>query len=217
MAGFRLTPPTAGCPPTETPITAYDNPFREDENGALWIKRCFPGFKYFGAARQDSGNGIPQIIGDGPVLLTPPGGMNNTVNGISSGRFRNLTITNETNDTLAIITSLDLLADLTVRSDHIVSVAVQVRWNGQPISYTAVSTLQIYNSTKHVRQSLTVSANPHDPNIEVGGAPSMSLASGESGVVSARIHLTMGDNGIPTGTEVVNNFSSAVRVYGHFR
>lgn len=217
MTGFLLTPDAPGCPPTETPPSDYENPFREDANGALWVRQCFSDLRYIGAARQDAG-GIwpPPVIGDSGTPLTPFGQIStDATKGIKVGKYRNVTVYNDTPGILGLLVGLDMVADVIVRADHRVYMAVQSRWNGASHSFTWCSTPQYIGSTKMLRRSLTVSACPHDLRLEDDGEPELILYPGESGVVSAKVHIAYGDDQIPAGTERLIHFASAVRVYAY--
>jgi len=214
MAGFRLTDGSDGCPPTEAPPASYENPFRFDSAGRLWVTQCFRGFRYFGAARHDIRDDV--IIGSATCM---PSSAADIVSGtgVAAGTYRNVTVTNDTECTLGILLSLDTIVDMSTYGGNFVGWAISARWNGVNKGSTSQSNPQIIGSTALIRQNSGVSANPFDPGVEAGSAPTITLAPGASGVVSSKMFLRYwgGTPGTPTGTEIVHNASSAVRVYGY--
>lgn len=211
MSGFRLTGGTEGCPPTETPPSSYVSPFRLDSAGRLWITQCFRGFKYFGAARHDIST--PVIIGSATALPSTAGDIVSGTN-LTAGTYTSLTVTNDTECTIGLLTGLDTVVDLTTYESNIVMWTVSSRWNGVYHSSSNVSNPQIAGSTDYIRQLNNVSANPHDLGVEGGGAPTMSLAPGATGIVSAKMFVSY-NSGAATGLESITAANSAVRVYGY--
>lgn len=226
MAGIRLSDGSSGCPPTETPPSDYDNPFRFDSAGRLWITSCFRGFQYLGAARHD----LPTygILGSEWVL---PGAGLLVGPGIVGGTYATLAITNGTECTMGFMFSMDMTLDLEARADNLAIFSLSTRWNGAHHSLAQTSNVHISGSTALVRQYINGGANPHDLGFELsggggvgtttvntgdnpGGTALLQLAPGASATVGAKLFLHYGI-GAPTMTETVFLAASAVRCYGY--
>lgn len=211
MAGIRLTDGTGGCPPTQAPPADYENPFRFDSAGRLWITSCFKGFRYFGAARQDLF--VSGTLGD--ATWVPAGAGLLVGAGIPGGEKTPLLITNSTECTMGVLLGLDLTADIEVRADNQAIWTLSSRWNGAHHSLCSLSNAKIAGSTALVRQALATSANPHDLGFEAGGTvAALQLAPGASATIGAQLFLHYAV-GSPTGTETIHSSASAVRVYGY--
>lgn len=212
MAGFRLTDGSSGCPPTATPPSDYEIPFRFDSGGRLWVTDCFRGFHYFGAARHDITT--PYILGSGDV---PVSTASDIVSGtsVAAGTYETLSITNTTDCTLGILLSIDMFVDLQADAANLARWVCSARWNGASTTTNACSSVRIdgFGGTL-VRTQQGASANPHDAVIEAGGAPSMVIASGASATVGCLLFLQY-EVGAPTGGEAVFSSFSAVRAYGY--
>lgn len=212
MAGFRLTGGTGGCPPTETPPSDYENQFRFDDAGRLWLKPCFEGFKFLGSARHDISTNT--VFG---ISSTPISTAEDIVsgNGITAGTYANVTITNDTPCDMGVLLAYDLSVDLYVADDHLAVVALSGRWNGAHHSQINVSSVyHAAGSGDGIRVLQAAAAAPHDTNIEAGGAPSLTLAPGASATVGCRLFLQY-VVGSPDGIDQFNAASSIVRVYGY--
>lgn len=208
MAGFLLTGGGAGCPPTQAPPAGYENPFRFNDAGFLWLNGCFPGLRYFGAARHDIA--ASGVLGSGsyPVdsgVLSAP---------VTAGTYTNLTVTNDTDCTLGILLGYDMFVDIQARADNLVRWVVAASWNGVVHSQNALSSTRLNGSTALIRTQATSGANPHDLGLESGGVATMTLAPGASGLVGCQLFLQY-KLGASTGTESVFESYSAVRAYGY--
>lgn len=212
MVGIRRTDGAAGCPPTETPESDYQNPFRLDSAGALWLRECFEEFRFFGAALHDIPTGI-RWIGSDAVPVDAPGTIR-TARGITTGTYRNVTVTNTTQEQMQILLGLDCSADIITNLSKLVTVSVISRWNGNYQSSSGMSPPNISFTNRTVRQVVNISANAHDPGFEDTGSPTIVLNPGESGTVSAKMSITYWD-GQPDGRDVLVSANAAVRVYGH--
>jgi len=209
MSGFRLTDGSDGCPPSETPPSNYVNPFRFDSAGRLWITSCFKGYKFFGAARHDTG-AIAMGSAQAPVNNPWPGLPGAAP--ITSGTYRNVTVINDTECTFGLLYGLDMTTDMTTLCASYVSMHVAAQWNGSHLSSSSYTNPQIPGMSGNLRQFGNISANAHDIGIEGGGAHAVTLAPGASGVISARLYLS--HTGAVVSTDVINSASSAIRVYG---
>lgn len=211
MAGFRLTGGGGGCPPTETPPSDYDNHFRFDSAGRLWLKECFDGFRFLGSARHDITSN--SVFGSSTVPVTSTG-----VSGppITAGTYTNVLVTNSTPCTMGILVGYDLSTDMYVSQDHMALVSLAGRWNGAVISQIDVSSIYIdsTDTTGGIRVLQAAAANPHDPSIEAGGAASLTLAPGASATVSCRLYVSY-YVGAADGIDQFNAANSVVRVYGY--
>lgn len=212
MAGFRLTGGSSGCPPTATPPSSYQNPFRFDSAGKLWITGCFQGFHYFGAARHDiSGGNQPGQPGYGLTTATP------FYNGtkVTVGTRQTRTITNTTNCTLGFLLGHDLVVDIQCSEDRWAAVSLSETWNGVHHSSATLSTKYISaGGGDYIRQYLHNSANPHDVNKDATGGSSLQLAPGASATIGAQIYLRY-FAGSPAGSDFLYSANSAVRIYGY--
>lgn len=211
MVGIRKTDGSAGCSQTETPTSDYANPFRLDGSGGLWLRQCFEDFRYYGAARHDVDLGNRWI---GSEECKPDFTNILSAKGINTGRYSNVTVTNDTQNPMQIMVGIDLLADIISNLQHMVSISLITRWNGAYHSSSGVSLPSRAFTNKQVRQSVTVSASPHDASFEGGGVPSVVLQPGETGTVSAKLSIGY-IQGMPDGRDILVSASSAVRVYGH--
>ena len=210
MAGFRLTDGSDGCPPTETPPASYEIPFRFDSSGKLWITSCFKGMRYFGAARHDISTGV--AMGSATCLNNQPWPGAASAQGISAGTYRKVTVTNDTECDIALLTGLDMTADVTALCNSLVYMRVAALWNGTAMTETTWSMPQLIGASGYVRMHGNVSANPHDAIVEGGGSPSMLLTPGQTGEISAKLYLN--HTGTPNGSETINSAASAIRIYG---
>lgn len=213
MSGFRLDDASDGCPPTEAPPSSYTNPFRFDSAGRLWITSCFRGFKYFGAARHDLGT---VIMGASNAPNNNPWtglGEGSTMQPITAGTYKKVTIVNDTECTLGLLTGLDATGDMTTLCTSFVRLYIESRFNGTHHSDSGWSNPQVAGLTGYVRQFGNISANPHDGGFEDADGPTLTLAPGETGEVSARLYLN--HSGTPNGVEAINSAGSAIRVYGY--
>lgn len=209
--GIRLTPNGAGCPPTATPPSDYTNPFYEDSSGALWVKSCFPGFMYFGAARHDvSTAGVPgqngYPVNTSPDIYKGPA--------VTAGVATTRTITNTTNCTLGFLLTHDVITDITSNHSNMILLRLSERWNNQNHALAAVSTEFKLGYFEMQRQLLHNGASPHDVNRDANGGASLTLAPGESATVGARLILQYA-YGSPAPGELIHSSSSAVRIYGY--
>jgi hypothetical protein len=205
VAGFRLTNGSSGCPPTETPPSDYEIPFRFDSAGRLWLKSCFQGFEQLGAARHDISSN--SIFGTASV---PIGG------DITAGTYANFNVVNDTACDLGILLAYDLSADLYVSQDSLAQVTLSGRWNGVTHSSIAVSSIYIDSgdTTGGIRVIQTAAAAPHDAAIDAGGAASLVVTPGNSATVSCRLSLSY-IVGTSDGIDQFNSANSVVRVYGY--
>lgn len=210
MAGFRLTDGSGGCPPTATPPSGYQNPFRFDSAGKLWITGCFKGFQYFGAARHDIGGGKPGTTGFAVTSASPY----YTGSGWTGGTRKSQTITNTTNCTMGFLLAHDMIIDLTMYEDRYAIVYLTEKWNGVYHSHAAISNKYIAGGTSYCRQYLHNSASPHDVGADASGGSTLQLAPGASATVSAQFYMVYG-TGSPAVNDYVNSASSAVRIYGY--
>lgn len=211
MSAIRLTAGTCGCPPTETPPGDYVNPFRFDDAGCLWLANTFFGFKYFGAARHDIGS--TQIIGSGGVpVSTDPDIVAGT--GVTAGTYTSYVINNNTGSDLGILLGPDMYVDMSTKSVNLVKFILSSRWNGAHHSQVSASSVNHDGVESFIRTQFTASANPHDLGVEVSAVPLLTVADGASATVSAKLFVQY-IVGSPTGTEVIVNAASAVRVYGY--
>lgn len=213
MAGFRLTDGSDGCPPTAVPPADYENPFRLDSAGRLWITSCFQGMQYFGAARH--GMSIATIGGASVPVF---GGLSEVVDGtamhVTAGTYTDLVINNATQCTMGIMLGHDGGADMEAHGGRSVSFAISSRWNGNLHSISEYSNPKITGSTANIRMIGGTSANPHDTNVEAGGGPGLVIGPGASATVGVRVYVGY-LGGSPTGTEYIHTAASAVRVYGY--
>lgn len=225
MSGFRLTDGTSGCPPTETPPATYENPFRFDTAGRLWITSCFKGFRYLGAARHDLP--IFGVLGS-EWVPADPGLLAGS--GIPGGTYQTLNITNSTECPLGLMLSLDMTLDLEARADNLCIWSLSSRYNGAHHSLCQASNARVSDSTALVRQIITASANPHDLGFETGAtggvgtidvdagtdgaAALLTLQPGASAQVGAKLFMHYAV-GAATATETVYSAYSAIRVYGY--
>lgn len=226
MAAIRLSDGSGGCPPTQTPPAGYDNPFRFDSAGRLWVTSCFRGFQYLGAARHD----LPVfgILG-GPWV--PAGASLLAGGGIVGGTYATIAVTNGTECTMGIMLAMDMTLDLEVRADNLSVWSLSSRWNGAHHSLCQTSNVHISNSTELVRQYLGASANLHDLGFELGltggvgtttvntatnpgGTALLQLAPGASATIGAKLFMHYAI-GAATGTETIYKADSAVRAYGY--
>lgn len=210
MAAFRETDGTGGCPPTETPPTGYEIPFRFDDLGNLWINGCFDNFKFFGIARHDITT--PVILGTGPAPVNTADDIVSGA-GITAGTYGSLNITNDTACTIGILLGYDLNADLDVKGTHLVKIILSGRWNGANVDVISCSSVRT-GATDYARCISGNAANPHDPGIEGGGSASMTLAPGATATIGARLFLQYAE-GSPDGVDQIVSSGSAVRVYGY--
>lgn len=211
MASFRLTDGSGGCPPTETPPPGYyEIPFRFDASGNLWITGCFDNFKFFGYARHDLPT--PVVMGQGGAPLNTADDIVSG-DGITAGAYTSLNITNDTPCTIGVLLGYDLNADLDVKGTNYAIITLSGRWNGANVDTVKCSSVRT-GSSAYARCFSGNAANPHDPAIEAGGAPGMTLAPGASAVVGCRLFLTYGE-GAPDGVDRIVSAGSAVRVYGY--
>lgn len=225
MAAIRLSDGSGGCPPTQTPPASYDNPFRYDSAGRLWITSCFRGFQYLGAARHD----LPTYGVLGTDVTPSPGLLVGA--GVSQGTYQTLQITNGTECLMGFLFAIDMTLDLEARADNLCVWSLSSRWNGAHHSLCQASNVRISGSTALVRQYLNAHANPHDSGFELGGTGGvgtvtidtgdnpggtalLQLAPGASATVGAKLffHYAIG---AATGTETVFQAASAVRCYGY--
>lgn len=212
MAGFRLTGGSSGCPPTATPPSGYQNPFRFDSAGKLWITGCFQGFQYFGAARHDSAVGTPGTSGLGLTTASPY----YTGTKVTAGTRTTRTITNTTQCTIGILLGHDIIVDLQVSEDRWAVMHLSETWNGVHHSGAAVSSKYISaGGGDYVRQFLHGSANPHDVGADASGGSTLQLAPGASATIGAQFYISYGV-GSPTSTyDYIWGSNSAVRIYGY--
>lgn len=210
MAKFRETDGTGGCPPTVTPPAGYEIPFAFDDNGNLWITGCFSTFKFFGFARHDVSS--PAIMGSVSVPLAT-GDDIVAGSGITAGTYSALNITNSSACDLGLLFGYDLNADLDVKGDSFAKLILSGRFNGTHIDSISCSSVRT-GSSSSCRIMSGNAANPHDPGIEGGGSPTLTLASGATCTVSARLFLQYGE-GSPDGEDQIVSSGSAVRVYGY--
>ena len=203
MAGFRLTGGGSGCPPTATPPSGYQNPFRFDSAGRLWITSCFKNFQYFGEARQDllSMLTISDDNYNGPQT-----------NYLNSGRILTRTITNTTQCTMGILLAHDLVVDLQNREDNWIWVTVNELWNGAIHASASISSQNDLSGTDFVRALLHSGAAPHDAGAPNGGS-SLQLAPGASATVGCRLKVDYNWGSYVFGDQMIAN--SAVRIYGY--
>lgn len=210
MVGIRRTDGQAGCPPTETPVDGYKNPFFTDTNGALWVKNCFKGLIYFGESRHD--------------VLSPvaPGGLGVPVNvkddvqkgvGITAGKYTTRTIVNTTPCTLGVLLGHNMHTDMTTAKTHMVTLTLSTRWNGEYHSRAKVSTQRLPGATGLFRKQVSTGACPHDLGAPDGGS-SLQIPPGGSANVSCRLSLQY-YYGAPIAGEMIWHMSSAVRIYGY--
>lgn len=213
MSGILLTGGTCGCPPTETPPAGYQNHARVDDGGCLWFNSCYSSFKFVGAARHDIGTSV--VIGPSPG--TAPVSTESDIvsgNGVTSGTFNTITVTNNTECTLGLLLGMDLSTDTSINQSHLMKVVLSSRWNGAPYSSISTSNTYVTGSTAIARQLLQGAANPHDTGIEGGGAANLTLAPGASGVVGAKIFLQY-VTGASDGIDQINQSFSSIRVYSY--
>lgn len=203
MAGFRLTGGSSGCPPTATPPSDYQNPFRFDSAGRLWITSCFKNFQYFGEARQDllSVQATTDDNYDGPAT-----------NYLTRGTIKTRTITNNTQCTLGILLAHDLVVDLQNRQDNWIWVRVHELWNGASHASAAISSQHDLSAEDYVRALLHSGAVPHDVGAPNGGS-TLQLAPGASATVGCRLKVDYLWGSPVFGDQLVAN--SAVRIYGY--
>lgn len=211
MAGFRLTGGGSGCPPTQAPPSDYQNPFRFDDAGKLWITSCFKGFRYFGSARHDVGTTYQ--LGSDRVLES---GASDIIsgNGITAGNYIMLTITNDTDCNIGVLLASDIYVDWLTSTNNMVRWVLSERWNGNNHAISAVSSPLISPGTETIRQQASGSANPHNLNLEGYGGLPLTLAPGASAQVGCSLFLQYAI-GAPTGSEYVYSAYSAVRAYGY--
>lgn len=203
MAGFRLTGGSSGCPPTATPPSGYQNPFRFDSAGRLWITSCFKNFQYFGEARQD-------LLS---MQATDADNYNGaSTNFLSRGTIKTRTITNTTQCTLGILLAHDVIVDLQNREDNWVWVGVSELWNGAVHATASVSSQHDLSGTDFVRSLLHGGAAPHDVGSPDGGS-SLQLAPGASATVGCRLKVDYNWGSPVFGDQLIAN--SAVRIYGY--
>jgi hypothetical protein len=216
MTGFRLTPDVAGCPPTLTPPTDYENPFRVDAAGALWIRKCFKGLRYFGAARHDINEWT--TLGGKTAKAGSGGQWTSASGGISAGTYRNITITNQTECPMAFLLGHDTVVELSTRGDNQVIWVIESKWNGEHHDWERCSNNRWYAETamseKLTREIFNTSSCPHDKGFEETGQLSLTLSPGESATVSAKMHAFYLE-GAPSGSETILFAASAVRVWGY--
>jgi hypothetical protein len=216
MTGFRLTPDVAGCPPTLTPPTTYENPFRVDAAGALWIRKCFKGLRYFGAARHDINEWV--VLGGKTTQVGRGAEWTKASGGISAGTYRNITLTNQTECPMAFLLGHDTFVNLYTRGDNQVVWVIESKWNGEHHDWSRCSNNRWYNDTtlsdKMTQDTFNTSACPHDNGFETTGQLSLTLAPGESATVSAKMHAFY-QEGAPSGSEYILAAYSAVRVWGY--
>lgn len=213
MAGFRLTGGGGGCPPTATPPSGYENPFRFDDAGRLWLTDCFQGFQYFGAARHDLTESVAPTTDGAPVSTAP-----DVVSGspVTAGSAQTRTITNTTNCTIGILLAHDIIADITAHTDNWLQLAVSERWNGDHHAQASIYTVHdpFGDHGGFLRTALHGSANPHDVGADAAGGSSLQLTPGQSATVGARLYIAY-----PVGAYVpgdrINSASAAVRIYGY--
>lgn len=212
MAGFRLNDGSGGCPPTATPPAGYEIPFRFDSAGRLWITSCFKNLRFFGAARQDI-NTIYTIGQDAVPLSTAPDIISG--NGITAGVNSPINITNDTECDMGILLGYDLFVDQSTRIDNMVRWTLSGRFNGANVDTISVSSMQSEDTGGYLlRQQVCSAANPHDPGVEAGGAPTLTLAPGASATIGVRLFVQY-VVGSPDGSEVVTSAGAAVRAYGY--
>lgn len=212
MAGFRLTGGGAGCPPTATPPASYQNPFRFDSAGRLWITQCFSGFQYFGAARHDISSPIIPGQENAKISSAP-----DIVSGdpVSAGTYTSRVITNTTACTIGILLAHDLIVDATFHRNQYAFITVSERWNGaNHASATVSNQYDPFGAGGFIRQLMHSGANPHDVGADADGGSTLQLAPGASATVGARMYLSY-----PVGTTVpgdaINSANTAVRIYGY--
>lgn len=212
MAGFLLTGGGVGCPPTATPPAGYQNPFRFDGAGRLWINQCFSGFKYFGAARHDLLGAVVPGDGSAPVSTAP-----DIVSGapMTAGVFTTRTITNTTSCTLGILLAHDVIVDALFHRDNYAFVTVSERWNGaNHASATVSGQHDPFGGAGFIRQLLHSGANPHDQGADPTGGSTLQLAPGASATVGARLYIAY-PIGAPVPGEIIYGANTAVRIYGY--
>lgn len=216
MAGIRRTDGQPGCPPTETPPADYKIPFRLDDDDAFWLRECFEEFHYFGAARHDIPTGI-RWIGSAECPVDSPDLVH--ARGMTTGKYRNVLVTNKTQQPMQILLGLDCTVDIIANYSKLIVIGMISRWNGVYQSSSRVSPPSRAFTNKRVRQTVTVSANAHDLAYEttspaVDNPTQIVLQPGESGTVSAKLAVYY-LQGQPDGKDVIVAAESAVRVYGH--
>lgn len=172
MAGFRLTGGGGGCPPTETPPNTYQNPFRFDDAGRLWLKDCSVGLHYLGEARHDIASNT--LFGEASTPVT-----SDVVNGapITAGTYTNAVVTNNTNCTLSVLIGLELSTDLYVRQDQFALVTLSARLNGANVSRVATSSIYLDTGSDGIRNIGTAAAGPHPVTTLAPGQQATSVSS----------------------------------------
>lgn len=212
MVGIRRTDGGLGCPPTETPPSGYQNPFRVDSNGALWIQNCFKNLIYFGEARHDMSQ---TAIGADNCKPSPYAGgvLENEANAITAGSFTTRQITNTTPCTIGILLGHNLTADLQTNTLNWVHLTLSERWNGANHASATVSSEWRFETPHYIRKMVSSGANPHDVNAPNGGS-TLQIAPGESATVSARLFVAYA-YGTQQPGEMIQRAYSAVRIYGY--
>lgn len=210
MPGIRLDGGALGCPPTETPVEEYKNPFRVDGSGAFWMKQCFPSFMYFGEARHDLLSPVAPGSEEVPVTTFADAAAGK---GITAGRVTTRTITNTTSTPIGILLAHNIVADLSFKEGNWVMLTVTEQWNGQYHASATVSSRNRMYSSQLVRKYLSSGANPHDLWAPDGGA-GLRIEPGASASVSCKLSLQYAV-GAPTPGEMINGLNTAVRIYGY--
>lgn len=202
MAGFRLTGGGGGCPPTETPPSTYQNPFRFDSAGRLWLKDCFQGIDYLGEARHDINTN--ELFGTASV----PVSTNDDLiagNGITAGTYTNFNYTNNTACSQGIMIGMELNADVYVNQSSFAVITLSARLNGANVSRVAGSSVYLNAGSDGVRSFANGSAGPHYIT---------TLAPGQAMTIGCRLFLGY-YVGSPDGVDQFNSANSIVRVYGY--
>lgn len=211
MAGFRLTDGSSGCPPTQTPPADYTIPFRYDDAGRLWLINPLQ-FRYFGAARHDIGSQSGFIGGSGLAVTTDPGIVSG--DSVTQGTYTPITVTNDTEKNMGILLAHDMSIDMSTLNTNMVRVLCSARWNGAHHSLAAANSINTNQAVAFVRSLYNGSSNPHDLTLESTGSAGLVLAPGASATVGCKLFIEY-VVGTPSGTEVINSASSAVRAYGY--
>jgi len=219
VTGFLLSDGTLGCPPRETPPSTYTNPFRIDGAGALWVRKCFPDFTYLGSARHDST--VSGIIGDPQFPAVTAAkvsgyGTDFKSSGIPTGKYQNVTVTNDTNSVKRYMIGCDLIARLVTATTNQVAIVMSVKWNGLVVTHCRVSPPVGGDfGSRLIDTTISGSSNPHDLSYEGQTTEPLILQPGEQATVSTKLHIAY-YYGAPTGTEKVLTFASAARVHGFY-
>lgn len=200
---FLLNGGGSGCPPTEAPPAGYDNPFRFNASGDLWLRNSFDSFRFHGAARHDVTSVIALGSADAP-----------TNGNIAAGSFSNVPVTNNLSSDVVVMVAYDLYVDISVRGSSLVSVGLTGYYNGAALPRVSTSSVRTGMSTYYARVANGYASNPFNPGIESGGSATMVLAPGASATISAQLDTTFVE-GAPTGFDVIYLAACAVRVYSY--